>query len=221
MEVVDFVPFLAVVPLSLLLTYFTRRDLFSISAAVLAAYYASISIADWAVVSALTIVLYSLVKIAVARPSRGKRVILMKLRYICSSLILLASSILVAYIALGAAFSLILYESQPLAIIITVSIYTLMSTAAIPRLDSLSNPRLWQLLRTESVGGLLWRAGIMLGGVTMFANVITHGILGFLLMLVYLATLVASRKFKPPICGISMSLVAGLSAVLTYLVGYA
>lgn len=220
MEIGRALPYLALLSVSLPLTYFTRREFVSISAAILAAYYASIGDVDMSAASALTIVSYSLARVSLARPTRGARVVLMKLRYVLVPTAILVSSVPIAYVALGSALSLSPLESQGPATIITALLYVLVGAAVVPRLSSISSPNMWQALRLENVEELLWRAGIVVGGVTMLVNVAVHGVFALIIMLAYIATILATRRLRPPIPGISAATVAGMGAVLVYIVGY-
>ncbi|MEM0066669.1 MAG: hypothetical protein QXZ22_05765 [Sulfolobales archaeon] len=220
MSIVELVPYLVFIPLSALATYATRRDVVPITAAVLTAFYASIGNASLSVVSALTVVFYSLIKISLAKPTRARKVVLMKLKYVLVVFTVLASSILVAYIALGSAISMSPTESRVLAVVIVVLLYSLMSTAVVPKLLALVNFKLWQAVRIDSVEDLFWKLGVFLGGIAMFANTVFHGVLGLVLMLIYVTAFFATQRRRFPILRITVSIVAATGAVITYLTGY-
>lgn len=221
MEVGRVLPFLMVIPASLLLTYATKREFVSVSAAVLTAYYASIGDSSMALASAVSIVTYSLAKLLMARPARVMRVVLMKFRYALITVTIIASSVPIAYIALGSALALSPLESQGAAIVVATMLYVLLGAAVAPRLSSVSSPALWRALRVESIERFLWTAGLVTGGAAMFANVVAHGALALVIMLAYLTTVLATRRLRPPAPGVAAATVAGVGAILVYMVGYA
>lgn len=220
MEAVEFLPYIIFIPVSLSLTRVMRRDLASISAAVLTAYYASMGSTGLSAASALTIVLYSLTKVLFAHSARERRAVLMKLRHLFVASAVLASPIPVAYVALGSAFSLSPLESQTLAVVTTMLLYILMSTAVVPKTATLVNPRLWQTLRIEPIRDFLWTLGVTIGSITTFANVVIHGVLGLVIMFAYLTAILATRRLKIPTPGVVVSAVTGIGAVITYIAGY-
>ncbi|MEM2207414.1 MAG: hypothetical protein QXG17_01800 [Sulfolobales archaeon] len=220
MNTAELLLYLVLIPLSAFATYAMRRDVVPISAAVLTAFYASIGNASLSTVSALTIVFYSLVRISLARPIKEKKVVLMKLRYIFTVSIVLISSILVAYIALGSAISMLPLESHVLAVAIVALMYLLMSIAIVPKLVSITSPRLWQAIKVDLVEDFLWNLGVVLGGITMFINTVVHGALGLILMLAYVVAFIATQRRRLPVPGIAISVIAGIGAVITYLAGY-
>ncbi|MCS7099166.1 MAG: hypothetical protein RMH84_03275 [Sulfolobales archaeon] len=221
MEVAGYLLYAASVLASLVLTKLTRRDLVSLTGAILVVVYASLSAVDLAVISALTIMLFSLSRIALARPLRDRRVALMKIKYVLAALAILSSSIPVTYVALGVSLSLMPLENQPLAVVVAALLYALLAASVSPSVDFLVNPKLWRKLEVGVLESFFWKLGVVLGGVAMLANVAAHGVVGFILMTIYLASFLLSTKLRPLLSKPLLSLVAGASAVVTYLVGYA
>lgn len=220
MEIAAYLLYLALVPTSLLLTHVARRDLVSVVGAILTALYASLGVVDLAVVSALTVVLFSLSKIALARPLKDRRVMSMKVKYILVALTILSSSIPIAYIALGASISLTPLESQPLAIVTAASLYSVLAISIASRLEFLVNLELWRKLEVEFLESVFWRLGVALSGIAMLTNVVVHGVLGFLLMTAYLTLFSATTRLRAPLSKLLVSSMIGASAIITYLMGY-
>ncbi len=220
MEVEEYALYLAVAPLSLLLTRVARRDLVSIAAALLAAYYASAGRTGPTVLSSLTIVLYPLVRTALASPSWGRRAILVKLKHTWVALALLCSSVPVAYVALGAALHLSPLEAVPLATLIALTLHALVGAVLVRRLIVIVHPGLWRALSLETLERVLWRVGVLVGAITMMANVVVHGALGALLMLAYVVAVLVSGKLGRPASGALVAAVTSAGAAVVYAVGY-
>ncbi|MEM1623694.1 MAG: hypothetical protein QW780_04705 [Sulfolobales archaeon] len=221
MSAAELVLYLVSIPLSALATYATRRDVVPVVAAVLAAFYASVGNAGLSSISALTVVLYSLVKTSLARPTRVKRVVLMKLKHTLVVSTVLASSVLVAHVALGSAVSISPLESRALAVVIAALVYLLMTAAIVPKLSSVVSFKLWQAVRIDSLEELFWKLGVFLGGMAMLVNTVFHGVLGLVLMLIYVTAFLAAQRSGFPILRVVVSVLAAAGAVITYLAGYA
>ncbi len=220
MGVAEYALYLAVMPPSLLLTRLVRRDLVSVSAAALAAYYASAGSVGPSVLSALTVVLYPLVRMALTGPGGDRRAVSVKLRHTWVSLAVLCSSIPIAYIALGAALYLSPPEAVPLAIVAVLSLHALVGVVISGRLSILVHPGLWRALNLEVLERALWRVGVLLGAAIMMANVVVHGVLGLALMLAFVASVLVSNRLGRPASGILVSAVVCAGAAVVYIVGY-
>ena len=221
MEVGSWLLYPSLLALSAVLTYLTSRDAVSPVAAVLAAYYASVGDTALAMASAATIVAYSLVRLALARPTGSRAVAAVKLRYSGLVALLVLSSVPVAYVAYGASLTLLAVESWPLTVLILVSVYLLVGTAVAPGTAAIYSRRVWQGLSLDSLEDWLMKLGTLLGGVLMLVNSVLHGLLGLLPAFPYAVAVVLAGRLRPPLRGIAISAVVAVSAAVTYLVGYA
>jgi hypothetical protein len=220
MDLAEVLIYVAAVALSSLLTYISGVDIVSLVAAVLTTYYASIG-SSMAVVSALTVVAISLIRIAVARPLRSRRALVAKLRYLATVTAVVSASVPVAYIAAGAAVHLQPADPWPLAVLIAASLYVLIYGSVSPTTLYMVSASVWGALSLEHVEELLYRLGVLLGALAMLANVAAHGVLGLILMLIYVASLFATMKTKTLLHRVIASVIMGVAVAVTYVYGYA
>lgn len=219
MKVVEFFIYIATVVLSSLLTYVTGIDLVSLAAAALTAYYASIG-SDMAVISAITVVLVSVVRIAIARPVEDRKALITKLKYLAVVTVAIAIAIPVAYIAAGTSIQLQLVNPWPLAIFIAASLYILVYGLISPTTLHLVSTSFWEKLNLEYIEELLYKSGVVVGALVMLVNTATHGVLGLIMMLIYVVTLFATARMKPLLHRLAVSIIMAVTATITYIYGY-
>ncbi len=219
MEVVEILIYVATVALTSLLTYVTGVDLISLAAAALTAYYASIG-SNMTVISAITVVLVSIVRIATARPVKSRKALMVKLKYLTTMTTVIAIAIPIAYISAGTAIQLQLVDPWPLAILIAASLYVLVYGLISPTTLHLVSVSFWDMLDLEHVEEFLYKSGVIIGALAMLINVATHGVLGLIMMLIYIVTLFATMKMKLLLHRVVVSLIMAVTVAITYIYGY-
>ncbi len=213
----------AVLALSALTSYRLNRNLFSPSVAFLAVYYVSTGNLGYATLSTATVLAYSLVKLALAVPLRGRLITYVKVRYIGVALAPVIASVPIAYLTVRASYSVPVVDPWTATLLILASVYVALSTVLIPTSAVLYSKRVWEAVDLENLSRALEYFGVGVGLTVSIANVVLHGSLGLVLLLAYVVSLVVSKKLTSSIGGLGrapVALVAIASALVTYHYGY-
>ncbi|MCC6015340.1 MAG: hypothetical protein LM564_06525 [Desulfurococcaceae archaeon] len=224
MDYVGLVLYTAVLTVSTLVSYRLNRNLVSPSLAVLAVYYVSTGSLSYAVLSAATIVAYSLLKLALAVPLRGRVVTYVKVRYAGVALATVLASVPLAYLAVRTSYSIPVVDPWTATLLVLTSVYVALVTVLVPSTSVLYSRRVWGALDLESVSRVLDYLGVGVGLLASLANVVLHGTLGLVLLLPYVLSLAVSKKLSSSTVGlgrIPVALVAVVAALVTYYYGYA
>jgi len=204
-------------------SYKLNRNLLSPSLAFLAVYYVSTGSLGYAALSTATVVAYSLVKLALAVPLRGRVVTYVKVRYIGVALASVLASVPIAYLTVRASYSIPVVDPWTATLLMLASVYVALSIVLVPTSTVLYSKRVWGAVDLENLSRALDYLGIGVGLVASLANVVLHGSLGLVLLLAYIVSLVISKKLTSSIGGLGrapVALAAIASALVTYHYGY-
>jgi hypothetical protein len=214
----------AVLAASVLVSYRLNRNLVSPSLAVLTVYYVSTGSLSYAVLSAATVVAYSLLKLALAVPLRGRVVAYVKVRYAGVALATVLASVPLAYLAVRTSYSIPVVDPWTAILLVLTSVYVALATVLLPSTAVLYSRRVWGALDLENMSRVLEYLGVGVGLLASLANVVLHGTLGLVLLLPYVLSLAVSKKLSSSTAGLSripVALVAVVAALVTYYYGYA
>jgi hypothetical protein len=214
----------AVLAASVLVSYRLNRNLVSPSLAVLTVYYVSTGSLSYAVLSAATVVAYSLLKLALAVPLRGRVVTYVKVRYAGVALATVLASVPLAYLAVRTSYSIPVVDPWTATLLVLTSVYVALATVLLTSTAVLYSRRVWEALDLENMSRVLEYLGVGVGLLASLANVVLHGTLGLVLLLPYVLSLAVSKKLSSSTAGLSripVALVAVVAALVTYYYGYA
>ncbi|MCC6047072.1 MAG: hypothetical protein LM571_02665 [Desulfurococcaceae archaeon] len=224
MDYVGLALYTAVLTASILVSYRLNRNLVSPSLAVLTVYYVSTGSLSYAVLSAATVVAYSLLKLALAVPLRGRVVTYVKVRYAGVALATVLASVPLAYLAVRTSYSIPVVDPWTAILLVLTSVYVALATVLLPSTAVLYSRRVWGALDLENMSRVLEYLGVGVGLLASLANVVLHGTLGLVLLLPYVLSLAVSKKLSSSTAGLSripVALVAVVAALITYYYGYA